>query len=71
MSHPMAERLRAFSLAYPEDIFVPLGMIETQENSMIVTRASAGMGRHLAKIMAEAADEIDRLSEAVTEKHSE
>lgn len=57
----LVERLRPYSTAYPEDIFIPLTDEDLLEHGMLITRASAGMGRHCAKFMAEAAARIEEL----------
>lgn len=57
----IVQTLRDFGKAYPEDQFRPLTPGEIRLNSAIVTRVSAAMGRHCAKFMGEAADEIDKL----------
>ena len=62
MSDTLVERLRDFAEAYPEDVFAPLPQDKIKAYSDIVTRASAGMGRHFAKFAKEAADEIERLT---------
>ncbi len=57
------------AVAYPEDMFIPLegdpvkhtGDYDTRAKRNLITRASAGMGRHVAKLMNEFADEIERL----------
>lgn len=57
----IVQTLRNFGKAYPEDQFRPLTPGEMRLDSAIVTRVSAAMGRHCAKFMGEAADEIDKL----------
>ena len=55
------DKYRNMVNAYPEDIFRPFDKHEITAYSAIITRASAAMGRHCAKLFSEAADEIDRL----------
>lgn len=54
-------QLRMFTEAYPEDMFAPLSEDEIKAHSEIVSRSSATMGRHCAKIFAQAADTIGSL----------
>lgn len=56
------DTLRGFTKAYPEDIFTPLTEAERKQMGSLLDRASAGMGRHMAKFMAQAADMIERLA---------
>jgi hypothetical protein len=53
------QRLRSFKGAYPEDIFQPFTDIELKAYTAIITRASAGMGRHFEKVFAEIADQLE------------
>lgn len=55
--------LDSFGEAYGEDMFPPLTRAERDElaGRGIIDRISAGMGRHLAKFIAQAAAEIRRL----------
>jgi hypothetical protein len=49
------DRYKSWAIAYAEDIFLPLdgdavkktGHYDTQEKRLIITRASAAMGRHM------------------------
>jgi hypothetical protein len=59
--------LRGFTKAYPEDIFLPLTEEQIKEHSLVITRASAGMGRHLAKFFAQAAEHIEALERRIAE----
>lgn len=61
------ERLRSFSKAYSEDVFIPFTEEETKQWSVIITRASAAMGRHCAKFMSEAADALAALAQVPRE----
>jgi hypothetical protein len=69
----LVAKLLGFSSAYPEDMFPPLTKAEIAELPRgILDRASAAMGRHVAKFAKEAADaveaqhrEIERLTRAV------
>lgn len=54
--------LYGFAKAYPVDIFPPLTQDEVDQYSTIISKASAGMGRHLGKFMHDAATEIERLA---------
>lgn len=55
-------KLLGFSSAYPEEMFPPLTKAEIAElPSGILDRASAAMGRHVAKFAKEAATELERL----------
>jgi hypothetical protein len=56
-----ADKYRSIASAYPVEVFTPLNDAETKIHSNIVTRASAAMGRHFAKLFNEAADEIEAL----------
>lgn len=57
----LIERLRSFSEAYPTDIFPELTAEEREALPRgIIDRISAGMGRHCAKIMIEAAEALER-----------
>lgn len=63
--HPHADlihELRQFAQAYPEDIFTPLTDAEREGNDLIITKASAGMGRHCAKWFIKAADALESAS---------
>ena len=58
MSDPveqLIEELRSFAEAYPEDIFRPLTDADRKEHPVLITRASADMGRHMGKWMLRAA----------------
>lgn len=48
--------LRGFAVAYPEDIFTPLTPEEIEEHPLIITKASASMGRHFQQWFTAAAD---------------
>ena len=63
----LVQRLRDFSQAYPVDIFLPLDD-EDKRHPLTITRASASMGRHMAPFMARAADRIESLAAAQTDK---
>lgn len=58
----LVDTLRSFGQAYPEDMFGPVTDAERKEHGSLITRTSAGMGRHCAKFMAQAADMIERLA---------
>lgn len=60
---PLLRLLDSFQTAYSEEFFAPLTDDEraAHAGTGIIDRASAGMGRHLAKFMAQAAAEIRRL----------
>lgn len=58
----LIEVLRGLERAYPESIFTPLTEAEIKQMGPLLDRASAGMGRHLAKFMGRAANAIERLS---------
>lgn len=60
MSIELVMTLLGFSEAYPEDQFPPLTKAEIAElPAGVLDRASAAMGRHLAKFAKQAADEIE------------
>jgi hypothetical protein len=59
--------LRAMAEAYPEDVFSPLTDADREAHPDIIQRASAGMGRHLSKRLAELADQL----ESITSRESE
>ncbi len=65
-------QMRSIAQAYPEDIFPPLTEAEVKGHSAIVSRASASMGRHFAKILKGMADDLERVtsgtSDAVTQE---
>lgn len=61
MSQDIYDLLRGFEHAYPKDVFPPLTDRETVENSEIIAKASAQMGRHMAQFTTQAAEEIARL----------
>jgi hypothetical protein len=61
MNQDIYDVLRGFEQAYPEDIFLPLTDKEIEEHSQLIAKASAQMGRHMAKFTTQAADEIARL----------
>lgn len=65
MNEDLINTLRGFGRAYPEEIFSPLNRDEMAAviNAYpgFIDRNSAEMGRHCAKFMAKAADEIERL----------
>jgi len=46
-----AWRLQKWAEAYPEDIFRPLTDLDRKEHPGLITRASAGMGRHMSPFM--------------------
>jgi hypothetical protein len=46
---PIVRDLRSFAEAYPEDVFRPLTDADRKEHSVLITRASAQMGRHFGK----------------------
>lgn len=64
--------LRSTARAYPEEAFPSL----TDEDravpgaDRIITRASAGMGRHFADLLMKAADRIEELEEWIAERDS-
>jgi hypothetical protein len=56
----LVAKLLGFTSAYPEDIFPPLTKAEIAELPRgILDRASAAMGRHVAKFVQEAADAVE------------
>lgn len=65
MPDDLINTLRSFTKAYPEDVFPPLSKEEIAEVAKAypgaIDRNSAAMGRHCAKFMAKAANEIERL----------
>lgn len=69
MSEALINILRSFGKAYPEDAFAPLRKEEIAEVAKtypgFIDRSSAAMGRHCAKFMVEAANEIERLAATV------
>lgn len=64
MNEDLINTLPSFAKAYPEDVFAPLSKAEIAEVVKaypgVIDRISAAMGRHCAKFMAEAANEIER-----------
>jgi hypothetical protein len=68
----LIERLESWCEAYPEDIFTPLegscmqpftGDYDTHEKRILITRASASMGRHMIeRALKPAIAELKRLS---------
>ena len=78
-STELVAKLIGFSSAYPEDMFPPLTKAEIAELPRgILDRASAAMGRHVAKFAKEAADaveaqhrEIERLARELAEARAE
>jgi hypothetical protein len=59
-STELVMKLLGFCSAYPEDIFPPLTKAERAGlPSGVIDRASAAMGRHLAKFAKEAADALE------------
>lgn len=64
MSEELIRTLRSFSEAYPEEVFTPLTDEDRKLHGILITRASAGMGRHCAKFMREAADALERTEKA-------
>lgn len=61
----LLRQLRSWSKAYPEDVFIPFTEEERKEHSLIITRASGAMGRHMAKFTDEAADYIEQQQRAL------
>ena len=60
--HPHEElinRLRQTAEAYPEDIFTPLTDEDRKAHGTLISRASAGMGRHFSKLFTAAADALE------------
>jgi hypothetical protein len=51
----LVELIQSFADAYPEDMFEPLPdpKTETDEMRSYRTRASAGMGRHISRVLLE------------------
>ncbi len=47
------EKWAEWCRAYPEEVFTPFTTKELREHSTIITRASAGMARHILKVMRE------------------
>jgi hypothetical protein len=62
---PIVRDLRSFAEAYPEDVFRPLTDADRKEHSVLITRASAQMGRHFGKWATKAADTIEALLAAL------
>jgi len=55
------QTLRSFAKAYPENVFTPFSEEELETHSVIITRASGAMGRHMAQFTTQAADAIAAL----------
>ena len=62
----LVDRLRHLAMAYPEDVFIPFTPEETRAHSRVITRASGAMGRHMSQFLTEAANEIERLTTAIS-----
>lgn len=60
----LIRRLRSFGQAYPYDMFPALTSEErVKVGGDLISRISAAMGRHCSKIMAEAADALERAAQ--------
>lgn len=57
----IVDRLRSCSVAYPEDVFPAITDEDRKAHPVLISRASAAMGRHMSKVFNQAADEIERL----------
>ena len=63
----LVETLRAFAQAYPLDVFPPITDEERERlGAGLISRASAGMARHIGSFFTDAADRIEEL-EAIAE----
>ena len=72
MATELVAKLLGFTSAYPEDMFPPLTKAEIAELPPgVLDRASAAMGRHVAKLVEEAVDEIERLDADATNERAE
>lgn len=61
----LVETLRAFAQAYPVDVFPPITDEERERlGPGLISRASAGMVRHLSSFFTDAADRIEALENA-------
>ena len=60
----LIHRLRQVAQAYPEDVFGSITDAERNEHGSLISRSSAGMGRHFSALFTEAADALAALSAA-------
>jgi hypothetical protein len=59
----LIERLESTARAYPEDVFTPLTDEQKKTYGWVVQAASAGMGRHMAPLLLEAAALLRKLQQ--------